>query len=251
MIGLHRRALIRHLGLAAVAGASGLGLVGRAAAEALTGPNARFDPSPGTYDYSRRLEREMTGGARFVVMRRFTVGLSRAQGGFELAGNQSAVAVEAPPALARFAELERARIESGLFPLRLDARGQIVGWTTAQASGELASAVRQAQAMTDAAAIPADDQARLRVFIEAVHRAATSILTRLPPDLFAPAAPTREDRQVLDLPDGADGVVTARFAAETDPATGLMRSARRSVVTQIGENRRETVESWSLAPLSG
>lgn len=242
-----RREVIGVFGIAAVAAAAGLVRASNAAAQAAGAPQAGFDPPLGAYTYTRRLEREMTGGARFVVMRRFAVRLARTADGFELAGEQSAVSVEAPPALARFAELERARVESGLFPLRLDSRGQIVGWTSAQASRELAAAVEQAHAMAAGAAIPADEQARLRGFIEAVHRAASSVFTNLPADLFAPATPLREDRQGLDLPEGLRGEVVARFSAETDGATGLMRSARRSVVTQVAGNRRETLESWSLA----
>jgi hypothetical protein len=40
------------------------------------------------------------------------------------------------------------------------------------------------------------------------------------------------------------------FTAERDPATGLMREARREIVTQVSGDLRRTVESWTLTSLS-
>jgi hypothetical protein len=39
------------------------------------------------------------------------------------------------------------------------------------------------------------------------------------------------------------------FSAARDPATGLMREARREVVTELDGDRRTTLESWQLTPL--
>jgi hypothetical protein len=43
-------------------------------------------------------------------------------------------------------------------------------------------------------------------------------------------------------------MIEVSFSAVTDPATGLMREARREIVTSIAEDRRLTREDWSLAP---
>ena len=39
------------------------------------------------------------------------------------------------------------------------------------------------------------------------------------------------------------------FAGVRDPATGVMREARREIVTEVADDVRHTVESWSLTPL--
>jgi hypothetical protein len=70
----------------------------------------------------------------------------------------------------------------------------------------------------------------------------------LPSDLFAPSgAATREERE-LALPGGGAGTIELSFSAVTDPVTGVMRSARREIVTAIADDRRLTREDWSLAP---
>lgn len=208
-----------------------------------------FAPPATPMLYTRRLERGLVGGASLTVTRSFAVRFVREADGFRVEGEQVEVAVEAPPQLDALARLERERVETALFPLQLDSAGSIRQGADAIESAQLDAAVREAAAQIERGQHTTDERAELRAFVETVHRSSTALLTELPRDLFAPGDAPREERRVLDLPGGITGLVRMTFAASRDLATGLMREARREVVTEIADDRRRTVESWSLAPL--
>lgn len=244
-----RRAMIRGAAASMLALSAAAIICTRAAAQA----RASFAPPAAPLIYSRQLLRIMAGGARFMVARSFAVHFTPDGDGYLLAGTQSSVEVEAPPALARFVALEKARVETGLFPLRLDGAGQIraaAGPADAPSppNAGLAAAVAAAQVMAAQMGGTVEAQAQRAAFINAIHQSATQLVTELPTDLFAPQRLDRTERQDLALPGDLQGHVTAQFVASVDPMTGLMRSASRSVVTAIGDDRRETIESWTLKP---
>lgn len=247
--GYDRRTVIRSAAASLLALSAPAILCTRAAAQGRT----TFTPPLTPMVYSRQLLRTMAGGARFMVTRSFTVRFTPDGEGYLLAGAQTGVEVEAPPALARFVELEKARIESGLFPLRLDNTGQIqADRVSAEApspsNAGLTAAVATAQTMAAKLGGSPEAQAQRAAFINAIHQSASQLVTELPTDLFAPQQLDRTERQDLTLPGDLQGQVTAQFAADVDSVTGLMRSASRSVITAIGADRRETIESWTLKP---
>ena len=241
MTAIDRRSLLR-CGAAAMAIAA---LPARGAA-----PAAGFDPPSTPMRYTRRLERGLPGGASFAVSRSFAIRFLREAGGFRVEGEQVAVAVEAPEPLAEFARIERERRETGLFPLALDSSGAIRGLAPGVDTGRLDEAVRAALARIDAGSHPQAERERLRAFVEAVDRSAGAILTELPRDLFAPVDCPRSERRAVALPGGDRGEVRLSFDAERDSLSGLMRTARREVVTDIAGDLRRTVESWTLTPLT-
>lgn len=235
---LERRALLRLAGLSAV-------LLPVLPAAALT---ARFAPPAGPMRYTRRLERGLAGGASLVVSRSFAVRFVPETDGFRVDGEQVAVAVDAPEPLAALAQLERERVESGLFPLELDAAGAIRGLVQPAPSAQLDAAVREASAEIDRWQQTPAEREQLRAFVEAVHRSAGQLVTELPRDLFAPVDSPREETRAIALPGGDTGQVRMTFTATRDPATGLMREARREVVTDVAGDVRRTIESWTLGP---
>jgi hypothetical protein len=237
-----RRALLRLAGLAAT-----MPLMSIVAAAAQ--PVGGFAPPTEPMRYRRRLERELAGGARLIVTRSFAVRFVREADGYRVEGEQLEVEVDAPEQLAALASLERQRVEIGLFPLSLDAAGAIRGAPRAGSSEQLYLAVREVADRIERGKHTPAERDTLRAFVEAVHQSAGELVTELPRDLFAPAASPREDHRVLALPGGDAGQVRVTFTATSDPATGLMREARREVVTEVAGDRRHTVESWSLAPL--
>ena len=96
-------------------------LAGRSAAHDVA--DVAFDPPPAPLLYTRRLVRELRGGYRLAVTRSFSVRFSPLPaGGYELGGEQVAVEVVAPEKMAPFADLERGRVETGVFPLVHDGR---------------------------------------------------------------------------------------------------------------------------------
>ena len=235
---LDRRALLRLAGLA-----TALPLIPAPALAA-----ERFAPPAGPMLYTRRLERGLAGGARLVVSRSFGVRFVGEAGGYRVDGAQVGVDVEAPAQIESLARLERERVETGVFPLQLDADGTIRSVAPSAASVQLDEAVRDVTARIAAGPHTAAERAELRAFVEAVHRSAGTLVTALPHDLFAPHDVPREESRAIALPDGAAGHVRTRFTAERDPATGLMRTAQREVVTEVSGDLRRTLESWTLAP---
>jgi len=213
-------------------------------------PAAGFHPPAAPMLYARRLERGLPDGAMLVVDRRFTIRFMPQAEGFRVDGEQVAVEVDAPGALAEFARIERERREAGLFPLVLDPSGAIRGVAPGFDTRGLDEAAREAVARIDSGSHPQAERERLRAFVDAVHRSANAILTELPRDLFAPVDCPRSERRAVALPGGDRGEVRLSFDAVRDPASGLMRSARREVVTEIAGDLRRTLESWTLTPLN-
>jgi len=208
-----------------------------------------FTPPAGPMLYTRHLERGLAGGAQFSVTRSFAIRFREEWGGYLVEGEQVAVEVDAPESLASFAAMERERQEGSLFPLLLDRQGLI-----AAEVDEVAAAPRLDQAVTEAIQrisqlpIPQAEGAELSSFVRAIHANAAQLLTALPRDLFVPADEHSSRTRAVSLPGGGEGLVTVAFNAETEPMTGLMRSARREVITDFAGSLRRTLESWTLVP---
>lgn len=239
-----RRTVLRHAAVAAL-----LPLAAQVPASPLAAAGRRFVPPSGPMRYSRCLTRNLAGGARFRVERSFAVHFTQTAQGCTVSGEQLAVDVEAPAVLADFARMERERVEAGLFPLMLDQWGQITGGPDLAGSLDLAEAEQTARAMIGRSSRGIPDKAQMLAFVSAVHQSAARLTTALPADLFVPVNIPRLKQSGVALPDGEQGEMIASFTARTDPATGLMVSAERKVITAISGDRRETVESWTLAPL--
>lgn len=216
----------------------------RVAAE-MPGSSSILPPS-GNMLYRRRLVRGLPDGKTFTVTRDFRVRFEPVAAGFILGGEQLSARVEAPEALASFAAIEEQRVETGMFPLMLDAAGQIV-----EGNAELSASAAE-HAMRDVRQrfpVETGKQANEAVdFIEALHNTGTRLTAELPRDLFAPVDNSRSDRREIALPWGDKGEVTTHFEAERDPLTQLMRHAHREVITRMGNDMRRNFEGWDLLP---
>jgi len=213
------------------------------------GPPLRFDPPATPMLYTRRLQRELKDGKLFVVTRSFAIRFERADDGYRVMGEQVGVEVDAPPQLARFVQMERERVEQGLFPLQLTTAGLIVGLKDVEQAPQLDDAI--AQVLTTIAEVvkPPEDAAQLARFAQAIHENALLLLTTLPPDLFAPERAHHQESRTLNLPDGSEGVVTASYTMARAPETGLLTEAQREIITEVAGHHKRTVESWTLQPL--
>jgi len=209
-------------------------------------PRRAFAPPSEPMIYTRRLERSLAGGARFRVSRSFAVHFQQREGGYWVEGEQVGVEVEAPEALAEFADLERQRVERTLFPLTLDTDGLIAGLSDYRAPQQLEQAVQEV--LTRVARLGLPEEADAARFASAVHVQSEVLVSALPIDLFAPLAERDSATRTFDLPGGAQGQVSVLYTAEETPGTGLMRSALREVVTQLDGVHRRTAENWTLVP---
>lgn len=239
-----RRTVLRHAAVAAL-----FPLAAQIPASPLAAAGRRFVPPSGPMRYTRCLTRNLAGGARFRVERSFAVHFTPTAQGCTVTGDQLAVEVEAPEVLAAFARMERERVETGLFPLTLDPWGQITGGPDLAGSLDLREAVQTARTLISRSTRGIPDKTQMLAFVSALHQSAAQLTTALPADLFVPVDIPRLQQSEVPLPDGEQGEVTASFTARTDPATGLMVTAERKVITAIAGDRRETVESWTLSPL--
>ena len=98
-------------------------------------------PPPQPMVYTRRIERTLVGNARIVVERKFAIRFTRLATGFVVDGQQIAVSVEMPKELAALSEMERERVETGIFPLELDEEGHIRSGEGAGAAPEIDTAL--------------------------------------------------------------------------------------------------------------
>lgn len=221
-------------------------LMTRSVAHEVSG--ALFEPPLEPLIYTRRLVRELRGGYRLAVTRSFSVRFAPLPaGGYQVGGKQVTVEVAAPERMAPFAELERGRVETGVFPLQLDVRGLIEHGPGVASSHLLDRAVAEARRMIGERAIPAPERGEAEAFVQLVHQAGAGLAAYLPEDLFAPATHIRTERRAIDLPGSGGGEIEVLFTADADPQSGLMSRARRDIVTTIGGDRRTTQEEWTLA----
>ena len=197
--------------------------------------------------YRRVLERDAQDGEIIRVDRSFVVEFRRFDRGFMLHGRQSGVSAQGPASLARFMALEEARDESGIFPIAIDPFGRMLSEEGSRNWGsEVDRAFQEALSAIASQSIPDDDRAMLRNFVIAVHAAGQGITATLPDDIFAPAAEPRREEQRIALPDGSEGLVETLFEGQCDRSTGLMRNARRQVITEAEGSRRSSTEYWTL-----
>jgi hypothetical protein len=223
-------------------------LATRAGAAVLAG-GARIRPPRGPMTFTRRLERGLAGGAKLVVSRSFAVRFIAATEGWTIAGEQVAVTVEAPERIAQLAAIERGRKETGLFPLTLDRSGMIVGLPETARPKEVDQAIAVVRDELAKRNLATDERQAYDAFIRAVHEAGAKMSSALPGDLFAPRDTAKHSEGRLALPGGGAGTIEVNFTATVDPADGLMRQARRDIVTAIADDRRLTREDWSLMPV--
>lgn len=238
------------LGRGAVHAALLAGVVALAAPAGATPAGPGFDPpreSP--LLLSRKVVRELSGGAAIVATRRYRVTFHEIADGWVVRGELVTSEIDVPPALAAIAAVERGRSDDGLFPMHLDRTGLIVPGPVPAAMGReaIAGAVGLARRLggSDSAVSPG--------FIDQVDAAASSPgagLTRWPEALFLPGALRGSSEQSFRLPGGDEGSV--QVLLESDPAPGLamMGRAARTVITTAPGTRRVAREEWTITRAS-
>lgn len=196
--------------------------------------------------FVRRLTRELSGGYAIVVERGFEIRFTALPRGFRIDGQQVSSSVEAPPNLAAYARIEQQRIETGVFPIELDARGLIRSIPGTSTPAALAQGVELALEQVKMMQLPKDSQDEARSFLLGLEQAAGRISSAPPPDLFTPPANAEEATRQVVLPGGLTGSISSRFSGSVSPVTGLLQQAERIVTTTTSGSTRRTLERWSL-----
>lgn len=238
---LSRRRVIESLALLGVAGAAPL----RAAPASAPAP---FIPPETPQILARELARELGDGNRLVVRRSWMIGFAPRAGGYRVEGRQVAVSVDAPTHLAPIAEIERSREETSFLPLDLDAQGEILAGGAKANHAAVDEAIAAALDIVARGAASPREVDQARHFLAGLQGSAAQLLSAVPADLFRPREPQWETRRSLTLEGGIEGEVAVRFEASSDPHTGLLREARRAIVTRVANGQRSASEHWTLAP---
>ena len=206
-----------------------------------------FRPPPGPMLFTRRLVRELPGGAAIVVTRTFRIQFLMGGGGYRVEGAQTSAHVSAPPSLGALAQMEEQRQETGLFPMQLDGNGRIVagpGGTPA----DLTQAVDEAFAWIARHPMTRSGRGAAQEFVIGLQTVASSITTAVPTDLFTGNSNPMERTQDLTMPDGQPGRVSVSYAGTPCQGGGLLGRAQRIVTTEASGSSLRSIEEWTLEP---
>lgn len=220
--------------------------IGMAEAAATVQPaDAAFMPPAAPMIMTRTLVRNLADGKQVIVTRRFAIRFTPEAGGYRLDGEQISAEVEAPPSLASLADIERKRVERGIFPARLDSQGML------RPSGAVAdptarhAAVFQGGAILSSAPMPAGAKRDRIAMLGQVASAGSA--TAWPPFLFNPGPHDRVERRKLTLASGAEGEVEVRISVQGLMACGLPLAVERTVTTRLAGTSRVSRELWTFA----
>lgn len=231
-----------------LAGAAALipAAIGMSQAAASVQPGAvAFAPPAAPLIMTRTLVRTLADGKQVIVTRRFAILFTPEGDGYRLDGEQIGAEVLAPPSLASLAEIERKRVERGLFPARLDANGMIRQIGSAQDPAATRAAITQGNLIISAAAIPPEAKRVRSATLGQVASAGAT--TAWPVFLFNPGLNDRVERRKLTLASGAEGEVEVRVSVQGLMASGLPVAIERTVTTRLAGTTRVSREVWTFA----
>ena len=204
---------------------------------------AVFEPPAVLQRFTRRLVRQLGESDRGVFTRSYLIRFDAAPGGFEVTGEQTSVEVVVPPALERLAELERARTDSGPFPLMLDQGGYIAADNAPTA---LSDEAKQAVAMAIGMLGQRQGNDDAGAFLRNLSQGGQAILSPLPRGLFVPGDTDVTEKREIVSGDGVPGSIAMHIRSRCASPAGLLRSLERTIVTEAGGSRRETSETFML-----
>jgi len=224
------------------------GLAGPARAQAGLQAEAReFSPPDAPLVLTRELRRPLADGHEVVSRRRYQVQFQRQDAGYVVDGLLLEAQVDAPEELRMLADLERARPDTGLFPIRLDADGMLATndeGPSPEPGRALSAGIELVSQQLRRMNLPAMDARQAQAFVR--QFLSRPGMTPWPLDLFRPAPGRHSDSREVALPDGIRGEVTVETNAETEPATGLLARFDRIVTTRVENDTRRTFETWRL-----
>lgn len=196
---------------------------------------------------TRVLERSLADGKSIIVERQWIVRFDRTETGIAILGRQLSARVDAPPSLRQFAELEERRPTNAMFPILLDMQGRIV--SVGRQADESLRQEAYATA-TDALVSTFKDTARLadaREGLAHLQKSSENWLTKMPQDLFYPAAQGSHMAKDLALAGGLKGSFKLDYDATASANGAWLGKAERSVSTEVEGQRKFSRESWILS----
>lgn len=194
---------------------------------------------------TREVHRILPDGKEIVARRVYRLEITRADQGYTVAGTLVDSTISAPEVLAPLAAIERARPDTGLFPLRLDQNGTIVEAPprATDRQSELAAQAAAGRIIAARSGSPAIRNAANHFALDLLQGREAPF----PPDLFAPTPGERRSTRHATLPDGSSGAVVITIRAERGRIGALMAKYVRTIETIAGGVSRVSREVWTLA----
>jgi hypothetical protein len=210
---------------------------------------AAFHPPEAQVLLTRELRKALPDGEQIVSRRRYYIRFVPQGAGYGVEGDLVGAEVEAPPELARLAEVERTRSDEGLFPLMLDNAGMIVAQSGDNDPAAEARTMAEAKAyLAQQTELSEADRAAALAMVAKLQAQARASGGNWPADLFRPADGERRESRELPLPDGSAGKVTVTINASDTP-DGLLANFQRQIVTELEGTSRLSTETWTLAAI--
>ncbi len=220
-----------------------------ALADAAAQVQLRFAPPSAPLVLTRTLYRDLADGKQVVVTRRYKIRFTPDGDGFRVDGTLIDATVDAPPFLARLAEIERTRPDTGVFPAFLDGRGMIRSGTAGRLDPQTRQqALASARKVIDEAPAPGETRRETGALLGQVANGGSG--AGWPVFLFNPGPSERVERRQLALPDGGQGEVEVRIRAQGLQPGGLPQRIERVVVTRLAGTERVSREVWTIAPVT-
>lgn len=202
---------------------------------------------------TRVLTRSLYDGNQIRVARQWRIAFARGGGlsgdRITVRGQQLSVEVDAPPSLAQFSALEEGRSTATMWPILLTQSGLIVAAGRGIVDADVDTALQTARQMIaerNGAEAAAMHVRRLQAELQS---AGTSLLDRLPDDLFFPTVGPLQASRVVELPGGRVGEFEVSYEAVAVPGKGWLDRAMRQVTTRLDGTEQTAREDWSLSPI--
>ena len=195
---------------------------------------------------SRTLVRNLSGGKKIEVRRAWRIAFESQGHGIAITGQQIDAQVVAPKKLEPIAAIERSRSTDNKFPIMIDQSGLIISAGEAELASDVDHAIEVAEQIAAKNGGSMAQRQQLRAALSQVQAAGTTLLDRLPRDLFFPRNNGFADKRSISLPDGSSGEFEVNYSVTTQPRSGLLDEAMRQVVTRIGDTEQVSSERWEL-----
>lgn len=210
-------------------------------------PARQFVPPAEDVVMVRSLVRELSDGNQVVVSRKYRLRFAPLAEGYEVDGVLLGVTVDAPPLLAGLADLERNRVDVGLFPIALGNDGLLSGQTP-PAPAQSSEVRRQAGALLGARIARTEAVGGPGIGNRLLDRLAQNGATSpWPADLFRSRPGERRFGREISLADGRTGAVEVVLRVDTLLPCGLPRRFERTVITQLPGSRTISHEIFTFA----
>lgn len=197
---------------------------------------------------SRRLVRGLHDGKAIIVDRSWQVVFETRPAGIMVTGQQLSARVEAPSKLAPIAQIEETRSTAQMWPIELAHDGRILSAGTYTEQRDIDAAIREGRAIIEASTGSESDKVQKLGYLSQLEQAGGSLLEKLPSDLFFPAGAKSEVVDTVQLPGGITGTFEVVYTSIPAGENSWLARSERRVTTRIGNDARQSSDSWQLAP---